>query len=338
MADAALASFGYKFIPGPTGSRGDFILRKVDDDTASFTFEGPEHFAALAKATFQWARERLVSICGLEAMPGFAHSATPYVTPGIMEKEAPMLLLCCGDVPGGDAGTWTRRLCINEGTVSGTMFEYIFRAQKRGWSVCVADSHAHDGASSPHAHLVEVWQKVISKSKATCLLVVGHSYGGPNAVGLLKAAPDALPLLGALAGTDAMAWQLSTGWTSATLDEMVPSEEEMRAYLEQSAPAAREEATSERERCAQYARTVPAAFEPLPPAVADRLAAVGRNFIASDQPVGTPIRTEAGKMVLVSAGATEHGATTHAAIDGVFAFLDRGAAGTAQAANAELTQ
>jgi pimeloyl-ACP methyl ester carboxylesterase len=340
MADAELAARGYKFIPGPTGSRGDFVLRKVDDETAAFTFEGPEHFASLAKATFLWNREQLVSLCGLEKLAGFSNSATPYVTPGIVEKEAPVLLLCCGDVPGGDAGSWSRRLTINEGTSTGAMFEYIFRAQERGWSVCVADLHAHDGASSPHAHLVEIWQKLLSKSKATSLLIVGHSYGGPNAVGMLKAEPDALGLLGALVGTDAMAfgWQPATGWTSASLDEVVPSEDEMRAYLEQCAPADREEATQMRERCAQYASSVPAAFAPLTSAAAERLAAVGRNFVSSDQPMGTPIRTEAGKMVLVSAGATEHGSTTNASIDGVFAFLERGAARTAQAANVELVQ
>ena len=114
MADETLASFGYKFIPGPSGRRGDFVLRKIADETAGFTFEGPEHFGSLAKAVMLWVRERLVTLCGLEALPGFSWAATPYATPNLLDKEAPVLLLCCGDVPGGDAGTWSglrRRRC-----------------------------------------------------------------------------------------------------------------------------------------------------------------------------------------------------------------------------------
>ena len=334
MADAAVAEHGYKFIPGPSGSELDFVLRRTDDESKGFQFEGPDHFAKLAKSTMLWAREKLVTLCGLEALPGFASSATPYVTPGLLDKEAPILLLCCGDVPGGDAGTWSRRLLINEGTVTGTMFEYISRAQQRGWSVIVADSHAHAGTASPHAHIIEIWQKLIAKSKASKLLIVGHSYGGPNAVGMLKAEPEAVQRLGALVGTDAMAWGAQDDWSSATLDENVPTEEEVRAARANNL----EEALEMRERCASYAKSAPAAFAAPPSEVTQAIATVGRNFVASALPAGTPIRAEQGLLTLVSAGAEEHGATTNACIDAAFAFLDRGAAGTADAANQELRQ
>ena len=54
--------------------------------------------------------------------------------------------------------------------------------------------------------------------------------------------------------------------------------------------------------------------------------------------MGTPIRTEASQMVLLSAGVTDHGTTTPNTIDSVFGYLERGAAGEAEAANAELRQ
>ena len=61
-----------------------------------------------------------------------------------------------------------------------------------------------------------------------------------------------------------------------------------------------------------------------------RLAAVGRNFVASELPVGTPVRTDPTLMTLVSAGTTDHGTTTPSSIDSVFSYLERGAAGTAR--------
>ena len=44
-------------------------------------------------------------------------------------------------LPGGTAGVWGRSLCINDGTLSGSMFEAIARAKSRGWAVVVADPH-----------------------------------------------------------------------------------------------------------------------------------------------------------------------------------------------------
>lgn len=332
MAATVLASYGYKFIPGPSGRKGDFVLRKVSDESAGFSFEGPDHFASLAKATFLWVREGLVSVCGLEPLPGMG-PATPYATPGLLERDAPLLLLCCGDVPGGDAGSWSRRLCINEGTVTGSMFEYIFRAQQRGWSVVVADSHAHADTSSPHAHLAELWQKVLSKCKAASLLIVGHSYGGPNAVGLLKAEPAAAQRLAAFVGTDAMGWGHG-GWSSTHLDESAPSLEEVRSNLVEGGQK-EEDAVWDAERLQRYKPTLPAAFEPMSAELNTTLVAVARNYVASDLAPGTPIRTDAGMILHVAAGSSEHGSTTMACVDSAFEYLERGAAGTAAQANAE---
>ena len=49
-------------------------------------------------------------------------------------------------------------------------------------------------------------------------------------------------------------------------------------------------------------------------------AAVARNFVSSSEPAGTPLPGR-GPFESVSAGATSHPATTHAATEEVFAFL-----------------
>ena len=331
--DAELASHGYRFVPGPSGQSHDFVLRKTSDESAGFTFEGPERFAALALTVFRWTKEKLTRFCDLEALSGFSSSAIPYATPGFADREAPVLLLLCGDVPGGDAGSWSRKLIINDGTLPGCMFEYILRAQARGWSVVVADLHAHNGTASPHAHLLELWQKLLGPSRLSKLLIVGHSYGGPCGVGLLKAVPDAVRNLHAFVGTDAMGWSAATGWRQDALDESVPAEAEVRSCVAVTGGDV-EEAIKNRERCERYATTVPAAFQPAPPELAARLVEVGRNYVSSDLPMGAPCCVEPGKMIQLSAGAVDHGKTTSAAIDGVFAFLDEGAKGVAGTANA----
>ena len=90
-------------------------------------------------------------------------------------------------------------------------------------------------------------------------------------------------------------------------------------------------------RCRRFAEAAPAAFAAPPRHVRQCVAAVGRNYKASRLATGTPVRVTPDDALLeVSAGHTQHGATTMSAVDSVFAFLERGADGSAAEANAEV--
>ena len=266
-----------------------------------------------------------------------------YATPGLASRKAPALVLLCGDVPGGDAGTWSRRLCINDSTLSGAMFEYVTRAQALGWSLVIPDLHGA-GDVGPYKHLCDVWRSILAPSEMTQLLMVGHSYGAPIGFGLLKAEAGALERLGAVAFTDGMSWDAS-GWRSTvSVSEAAPSEDEVQKACENFEATGSGESTAEKRemyaRVLKYSSAEPAAFGVAPPEVCARVHAVSRNYAGSDLPVGTPLKVAADWSIVpqLSAGHSEHGNTTHAAMDSVFAFLERGAAGTAAAANAELPQ
>ncbi|EOD20801.1 hypothetical protein EMIHUDRAFT_458504 [Emiliania huxleyi CCMP1516] len=68
-------------------------------------------------------------------------------------------------------------------------------------------------------------------------------------------------------------------------------------------------------------------------APAEVLAAVGRNFVASDESLGATLHAAPHELVALSAGTLRHPDTTHAAEEAVFHFLTRGADGEAAAAN-----
>ena len=136
-----LASRGYEYVPGPTGDRSDWVLRKIADGTP-FAFESQQKYDAVGAAVGVWLKERLVSLCGLEPLADVVPPATLFATPGVRASAAPLLLLVCGSAPGGDAGMWGRSLCINDSTQRGAMFDYIFRAIAAGWGVVVADRTA----------------------------------------------------------------------------------------------------------------------------------------------------------------------------------------------------
>ena len=218
-----LASLGYQMVAGPSGSKGDFVLRQLKDPSAGFAWAGQENFDALGKAVFVWCKEQLISLCGLEVLSGY-DGAAPYATPGFASRAAPVLVLLTGDVPGGDAGTWSRRLVINNSTATGAMFDYVFGAQQRGWSVVIPDTN---GPVTPHRHMQQLWQQLLRPSPFTRLLMVGHSYGGPVAMSLLKSEPEACGRLGAVVTTDGMAWA-AAGWdTIEQIDESVPTDEQV---------------------------------------------------------------------------------------------------------------
>jgi len=332
-----LADLGYEYVPATDGRRGHFLLRKIGNPDVGFEWAGKENFAALGRATFLWARQQLVDLCGLKPLCAIDPPATAYASPDIATREAPVLVLITGDVPGGDAGVWSRNLSINQDTLKGCMFPYIFRAQELGWSVLIVDPH--NSPASQHEHLLRLWRGVIQPSKATKMLVVGHSYGGPVAMGMLKADPSACERLGALVTTDGMAWGIS-GWdTIEQLDESVPPASALESLSAENLDSqGGAEAVREMfDRCRRYAEITPAAFQTPSLDVVKCVADVGRNYRASAAPVGTPLRVTPEDVILsVSAGHETHGMTNVAPFDHIFEFLEQGANGAAAKTNETL--
>ena len=212
------------------------------------------------------------------------------------------------------------------------MFDYIFRAQALGWAVLVANPNVNElqgipiaGSECPQQHLCSLWRTYVETANASCVLVVAHSYGGPNVVNLLKAEPKARERIQALAMTDGVAFPPGT-----LLQEKVPSEDQVR----QSGKPEQEAAL--RRTLQHFATLAPSAFQPAGPEVVSCLASIGRNFQACEAPPGTPLAANCEGVTAVSSGHTSHPATTHAATKAVFAFLQHGAFGKASAQNSDL--
>eukprot|EP00933_Yihiella_yeosuensis_P035138 TRINITY_DN28602_c0_g1_i1.p1 TRINITY_DN28602_c0_g1~~TRINITY_DN28602_c0_g1_i1.p1 ORF type:complete len:310 (+),score=53.78 TRINITY_DN28602_c0_g1_i1:157-1086(+) len=291
----------------------------------------------LGDAVVSSVQMQLSSLCGLvplplPAVPAEANSVV-YASSNLSDHAGPLLLLVCGSAPGGAAGVWGRSLCINASLHEGAMFDYIFRAESLGWSVLVANpnvnkiSHtAVTGSECPHRHLETLWRSYVQPSAASCVLVVAHSYGGPNIVHLLKTQSSARDLVRAIAFTDGGAYEPGT-----LLQEVIPSDEFIAASSDKASRLQEVKRNLE-----NYSQLSPEAFAPPSEEVKSCLAAVGRNFVSSKLPAGTPIEADREGVLAVSAGHESHPSTTHSATEQVFEFLQRGALGEAGAANNEV--
>lgn len=328
-ADNELRALGYEYVPGPTASPSDRVL------SPRFSWKGQEDYDAVAAACTAWVTAQLAPLFGLTPIE-FLGGATAFVTPNLSTWAGPTLLLICGSAPGGDCGVWGRALCLNDSTLSGSMFETIRLAQERGWAVVVADPHRCGPDSSPHTHLLKLYHLAAGPSHGP-VLIIGHSYGAAMAIGMLKAAEAELGAQAiarkvcALALTDGMVWTPAAGWrggaavaceglsalaTDAELHEAAGDDAAKRVAL-----AAR------RTELRKWRAVLPSSFEPPSDALLTLLGNVGRDWVASEKPLGTRVAADGGKLMSrVSAGVTSHPATTHAALDDIFAFLDRAAA------------
>jgi len=325
----SLSDLGYDYVRGPSEDPDDWVLRQTQNPILGFEWRGQTNYDEVGAAVVAWIRARLVDKCGLRALP-CKGGAVAYASPDLGESSSPLLMLVCGSAPGGDAGVWGRALCINDTTLSGSMFSYVRRAQGLGWSVLIADPHGGDGF--PHAHLAQLWKSTIGPCAASRVLIVAHSYGAAVAASLLKFDVAVRRRVAALAMTDGMVFRLGEGWTRSTdalLDERVPTERE--ALSEPGGEGLRE-------MLSHYAEAAPHAFEmnvgrwqgESPRAV---LAAVGRNFVCSELELGSTVSAKEGEAVAVSSGSDAHPSSTRAAEPAVFAFLEKGAAGEAKADN-----
>jgi len=302
-----LAALGYAYVPGPALSLAqpsDWVLRKLNDPTAAFSWDGQDHYDQLGAAAVGWVRGMLCSLCELEPVP-VAGGGTIYCSPRLSEQTV-VCLLVCGSAPGGDAGVWGRSLCINGSTADGAMFRYIFECRRRGWAVVVLDPHA---GACPHVHLCEAWRAVDGMASSLArVLIVAHSYGAPLAVHLLKAEPLALARLAGLALTDGMAWT-PDGWSGK--DEHL---------LCEPTPLPDDQSRSASQR-REWASFAPLAFQPPSASVRARLLEATCNFVASAAEVGSDL-TSGHDIKRRSAGSEKHPSTTAAAEGAVFGFLE----------------
>jgi hypothetical protein len=125
---SSLAELGYAYVAGPTGDRSDWVLRQTGNTDAGFEWRGQENYDAVGSAVLGTIKELLVEVCGLKQQK-VVGGGTCFVSPGIAESSAPLLLLVCGSEPGGAVGVWGRSLCINATLLEGAMFDYIARAE-----------------------------------------------------------------------------------------------------------------------------------------------------------------------------------------------------------------
>lgn len=322
-ATLALKHLGYQYVAGPKKMAADLILQP------KFSWKGQQDYDAVADAVVKWIKANLVPVCGLEALK--LGKATAYTTPNLAKHAGPVLLLVCGAAPGGDCGVWGRALCINDSTLSGSMYETVARAKSRGWAVIVSDPHGCDGA--PHKHLLELYK--LAGPRPT--LIFGHSYGAAMSIGMLKAAEadsggaEAVRhKVLAVALTDGMVWAPDgAGWRGG--GALVHEGLSARADDDDLKQAAKGDAAAltalkaRRAELRKWVDEVPRAFDPPSDALRKLLANVGRNWVTSEKPLGTRVAVSGGVMATVSAAVASHPATTFAALDDVFSFLDRAA-------------
>ena len=320
-----LQEAGYKYVGGASGRSHDLVLRQVTDESKKFEWQGQEHYDLLGAGVVQYLERSLVSDVGLEELVAKKEGAdvgvNVFCTPGLQSHEGPLLILVAGSAPGGHAGMWARSLCINNSLEYGSMLPYISRAKELGWAVLVTNPNVQQagddtipGSESPHQHLETVWHQFAAHSKATHVLVVAHSYGGCGTVHLLKTCKAAQGRLSAIAFTDAGAFG-----TGSLLQETVPEDEADKRYKDLQA----------------WRAVSPAAFELAGQDVREVLQAKARNFMASAEPLGTPLSPDTEGCICVSAGHTDHVWTSGMSIDIVFDFLKEGVTGTAAESNAK---
>jgi len=143
-------------------------------------------------------------------------------------------------------------------------------------------------------------------------------------VSLLKTEEGALSRIKALVLTDGGAFM------GELCQEAIPSEDDVKRSMKPEAVA------NLRIEMEAVAKFVPAAFEPPSAEVLACVAAVGRNFVSSELPLGSVVGADIQGFASVSSGHTSHPSTTHAATEAVFEFLRLGPDGATAKANDEL--
>lgn len=215
-AESLLRDMGYHFVEGK--------LFQIESNER-FEFVNQEHYNKLGDLVLKYIQQQLVEHYELQEvwLPPNAHRARQtniFLSPNIHENDRLMLI-----IQGSGAvrpGQWARALCINDSLKTGTIFEYLERAQKENFSVVVLNPNnnnciVQDPESGelfeieirehecPEQHCVSVWDFIKSFIQPKDIAIVAHSYAGICTKHLLNCrGPDIIPLLRAIAFTDAV--------------------------------------------------------------------------------------------------------------------------------------
>eukprot|EP00656_Telonema_subtile_P048577 TRINITY_DN5820_c0_g1_i1.p1 TRINITY_DN5820_c0_g1~~TRINITY_DN5820_c0_g1_i1.p1 ORF type:complete len:286 (-),score=52.76 TRINITY_DN5820_c0_g1_i1:325-1182(-) len=192
-AAAALSEMGYEYRDG-----------KLTDTTTGegFAWKGQQHYDQLSDCVLTYVQDALLVSpeCGLQKMevppPEGADEDCPrsfVYCSADFETNTDKLLVLIQGTGRVRAGVWGCALCINDTLQNGTMDGYLRSAREQGYAVVIlnpnmnhtADDTVIPGSQSKEGHTVHAWDTLVSKSPASNLYVVGHSYGGVCTCALL---------------------------------------------------------------------------------------------------------------------------------------------------------
>lgn len=109
--------------------------------------------------------------------PGFV-----YMSPGALRHPGTLMVLI-QDKGTIRSGVWSWRAVVHEGLERGSQIPYVRWAL--GESCAVLLMNPNEGATTPEAHVQQVWDQLLLNSAAEQITVVAHGYGGLAFVHLL---------------------------------------------------------------------------------------------------------------------------------------------------------
>ncbi len=94
-----------------------------------------------------------------------------------------MLLCGAGQVA---AGQWARKLCINDSLRSGSVMPYVEWAQAHGLGILIMNPNHKAVAGHSEAHVLAAWDACVAPAAAAHVVMVAHSFGGVCTTALLR--------------------------------------------------------------------------------------------------------------------------------------------------------
>eukprot|EP00727_Mastigamoeba_balamuthi_P006453 m51a1_g2428 hypothetical protein (523) ;mRNA; f:833392-836976 len=179
-APRTLTDFGYHY---------DESGRLRSQSGEPFRFVDQAHYEALGDCVSCELHRRLRADLGLEQTPvshaGCTEPVPIFVSPNWRSPESGVLVVfVCGSgavVP----GQWARALCINDSLDAGSALPDFAWALERGWAVVALNPNAAAKQAGPgvsedaaYGHVAAVWEDWVSKSSASRVAIMAHSYGG----------------------------------------------------------------------------------------------------------------------------------------------------------------
>lgn len=145
----------------------------------------------------RYVQAKLLNDMGFEslAIPDDEQLASTSIFASSNWQVAERLLIIVQNAVGSLMGIFSRSLCLDEGLSKGSMLPYVERAIAAGWSVMILRPNANSvtinnadgsntkmpilGSESPEAHILFVWENIISKAEnIRSIALLGYGNGG----------------------------------------------------------------------------------------------------------------------------------------------------------------